>query len=67
MVEESELELAPLPKLRVHQIVRHFGCKADITGCWWDGETWRYEVYIRRGKKRGYWVTTEETLCNGAA
>ena len=61
-----EQDLAPLPNIRVNQVVRYHGCKASVVGCWWDSEEWRYEVYISRGKKRGLWSTTEEVLINGS-
>jgi hypothetical protein len=55
-------ELAPLPNLRVNQEVTYNKYKATITGCHWDGYTWRYEVYVGRGKMKGYWSTTEAKL-----
>ncbi len=63
MSQETK-ELAPLPSFRVHQEVRYMGFKADVVHCWWDEKGWRYEVHVRRGKSRGYWTVTEETLKN---
>jgi hypothetical protein len=59
------MELAALPKFRINQVVRYMGAKADIVGCHWDGEQWRYELYIRRGKNRGYWMAVESGVEEG--
>jgi len=61
-----ESDLGPIPKLRINESVKYLGCKAKIVGCLWDGiDTWRYEVYISRGKHSGIWSVTEETLIKG--
>jgi hypothetical protein len=56
-------ELAPLPKFRINQVVRLYGFKADIVGCWWDErKDWRYRVSVRRGPKRGEWLVKESSV-----
>jgi hypothetical protein len=59
------MELAPLPKIRVNSKLRYKNSAGIVTGCWWDDIAWRYEVYIGRGKNKGYWIVTEEGLLNG--
>ena len=61
------MELVDLPKLKVNSKVKYLGATATIIGCWWDGQEWRYEVVISRGKKKGNWSVTEGGLLNGAA
>jgi len=55
-------ELAPLPRIHVNSKVKFKGATATVIGCWWDEVEWRYEVYISRGKSKGYWVSTERGL-----
>lgn len=55
-------ELATLPKYRVHQEMRLYTFKADIIGCFWTTAGWKYEVSIRRGKKKGDWIILENSV-----
>ena len=60
---KTEPEVADLPKFRINEIVRYKGYKADVVNCFWDGQgTWRYEVEVRRGKMRGLWTISEDSI-----
>jgi hypothetical protein len=60
-------ELAPLPKVRINSKVKYKGATATVVGCWWDDNEWRYELYISRGKNKGYWCATEGGITDGMA
>lgn len=60
---EMETEnLVALPIFHVNGKVKYRGATATITGCWWDDTSWRYELYIRRGRSKGRWSVTQQEL-----
>jgi hypothetical protein len=61
----EKMELIPLPKIHVNSKLKYNGNTATVIGCWWDEECWRYELYISRGKNKGYWSVREGSLVNG--
>lgn len=55
-------KLVDLPKYRIGESVRYMKAKATVEDCFWGGDVWRYEVYIRRGKNKGYWGVREDNV-----